>query len=150
MKFIGTKGTRLKQLQERGVTFIIRVSKAAYKKTIDAGGFINYTPSPVRLFCLESRSRLRRRRRRRCRCRCRSSVATPSQSTQFNVSSNPWKSKYRSRDIIPAWGYNSYYVVTVGTGFSGKGSGNLPLMMENRGRRTMERDFPLKVAASVQ
>lgn len=83
MKFIGTKGTRLKQLQERGVTFIIRVSKAAYKKTIDAGGFINYTPSPVRLFCLESHRRLRRRR-----CRCRSSVATPNQSTQSNVSSN--------------------------------------------------------------
>ena len=47
MKFIGTKGTRLKQLQGQGVTFIIRISKAAYKKTIDAGGFINYTPSPV-------------------------------------------------------------------------------------------------------
>lgn len=65
MKFIGTKGTRLKQLQGQGVTFIIRISKAAYKKTIDAGGFINYTPSPVLpSFCLQSYRRRRRRRRR--------------------------------------------------------------------------------------
>ena len=33
------------------MTFIIRVWKAARKKTIDAAGFINYTPSPVFPFC---------------------------------------------------------------------------------------------------